>query len=112
RNISGATARPDSSRATGRKPIFLSSARTREPICRELSLGQCGSRLLQHKDLWLWVPAFAGTTRRNPYRPIASAIRPSVPTITRHHANSVKPWRVTYVKNDFTTIIAVTNDTT
>ena len=29
------------------------------------------------------------------YRPIASAIRPSVPTMTRHHANSVKPWRVT-----------------
>ncbi len=30
-----------------------------------------------------------------PYRPIASAIRPSVPTITRHQANTVKPWRVT-----------------
>jgi len=28
------------------------------------------------------------------YFPIASAIRPSVPTMTRHHANSVKPWRV------------------
>jgi hypothetical protein len=29
------------------------------------------------------------------YFPIASAISPSVPTMTRHHANSVKPWRVT-----------------
>jgi hypothetical protein len=29
------------------------------------------------------------------YRPIASAIRPSVPTMTRHHANSVKPRRLT-----------------
>ena len=42
------------------------------------------------------VPAFAGTTlEESSYRPIASAIRPSVPTMTRHHANSVKPWRVT-----------------
>ena len=27
--------------------------------------------------------------------PSASAIRPSVPTMTRHHSNNVKPWRVT-----------------
>ena len=38
--------------------------------------------------------AFAGTTRIA-YFPIASAIRPTVPTMTRHHANRVKPWRVT-----------------
>ena len=31
----------------------------------------------------------------SPYFPIASAIRPSVPTMTRHQANSAKPWRVT-----------------
>ena len=30
-----------------------------------------------------------------PYRPSASAIRPSVPTMTRHQAKNVKPWRVT-----------------
>ena len=29
------------------------------------------------------------------YLPIASAISPSVPTMTRHHANNAKPWRVT-----------------
>ena len=29
------------------------------------------------------------------YRPSASAIRPSVPRMTRHHAKNVKPWRVT-----------------
>ena len=29
------------------------------------------------------------------YRPIASAIRPSVPTMTRHHANNPNPRRVT-----------------
>ena len=37
----------------------------------------------------------AGARSLAPYFPIASAIRPSVPTMTRHHANSVKPWRVT-----------------
>ena len=50
---------------------------------------------LQSKDHAVWVPAFVGTTREEGYFPIASAISPSVPTITRHHANSVKPWRVT-----------------
>ena len=29
------------------------------------------------------------------YFPSASAIRPSEPTITRHQANSAKPWRCT-----------------
>ena len=29
------------------------------------------------------------------YFPSASAIRPTAPTMTRHHAKSVKPWRVT-----------------
>jgi hypothetical protein len=43
-----------------------------------------------NKHRWLWVPAFAGTTNKS-YFPIASAIRPSVPTMTRHQANSVKP---------------------
>lgn len=46
------------------------------------------------------------------YRPSASAIRPRVPTITRHQANTTKPWRVTYSRNVFTTMMAVTNDTT
>ena len=35
------------------------------------------------------------TIFEKPYFPSASAIRPSVPTMTRHQANSVKPWRVT-----------------
>jgi len=47
-----------------------------------------------------------------PHSPIASATSPSVPTMTRHHANSAKPRRVTYSKNAFTTIIAVTKETT
>ena len=38
------------------------------------------------------MPAASGTRI---YFPSASAIRPRVPTMTRHHANSVKPWRVT-----------------
>src|SRR5258708_4704577 len=57
RNISGASARPDSSRTTGRKPIFLSSPRTRrergDPYA--VTAGFCNN-----KDLWLWVAAFAG----------------------------------------------------
>ncbi len=44
--------------------------------------------------------------------PSASAIRPSVPTITRHQAKKVKPRRVTKLRNARTTIIAVMNDTT
>jgi NADH dehydrogenase len=33
--------------------------------------------------------------RSDGYFPSASAIRPRVPTITRHHAKNVKPWRAT-----------------
>ena len=38
---------------------------------------------------------FAHPTISESYRPSASAIRPSVPMMTRHHAKSVNPWRVT-----------------
>jgi hypothetical protein len=50
----------------------------------------------------LWVPALRSSAKNaaprpghETYFPIASATRPSVPTMTRHHANNVKPWRVT-----------------
>ena len=33
--------------------------------------------------------------RRRDHSPSASAMRPSAPTTTRHHTNSVKPWRDT-----------------
>ena len=36
-----------------------------------------------------------GLDRRPRHRPSASAMRPSVPTATRHHTNSAKPWRDT-----------------
>src|ERR1700737_3869309 len=57
------------------------------------------------------VPANAGTTWRTFYLPIASAIRPSVPTMTRHQANNVKPWRVTEFRNVFTPATVGPNDT-
>src|SRR4030081_667914 len=47
------------------------------------------------------VPANAGATLRKTYFPIASAIRPSVPTMTRHQANSLKPWRVAELRKVF-----------
>ncbi len=49
-----------------------------------------------------YAPRNVGTQRslengsaRGRHIPSASAISPRVPTITRHQANSVKPWRVT-----------------
>ena len=39
--------------------------------------------------------AISGARARSDYFPSASAIRPTVPTMTRHHAKNVKPWRVT-----------------
>src|SRR5260370_38092628 len=60
RNISGASARPDRSRTTGRKPIFLSSPRTRGPYAVNSRLGTVTAGFCNNKDLWLWVAALAG----------------------------------------------------
>jgi hypothetical protein len=57
-------------------------------------------------------PSRGVTAEEEVHHPIASATRPSVPTMTRHQANTAKPWRVTYPRKAFTTMSAVMKETT
>src|SRR5258706_8858153 len=61
-NTSGASARPDSSSIRGREPIFLSSPAIKRgnPYAVNSRVGTVAADFCNNKDLWLWLPAFAG----------------------------------------------------
>ena len=91
-----------------RWPRSISSSR----LCRALGK-RATLKLFEDADHSFHVPARSGRTdaqvrgemldalaawidgRSGDHRPNASAIKPSAPTMTRHHTNSVKPWRDT-----------------
>ena len=77
--------------AAGDRPAISLALPRRRPVPAQERVGdlQGGEGALRA------MVAASGTSAQRLYRPIASAIRPSVPTMTRHHANSAKPWRVT-----------------
>ena len=85
RNISGASAPPGSFSARARNFVFRRVGKGAHAPCPPSSIALVMVGTLR----------FAHPTSSEIYRPSASAIRPSVPRMTRHHAKSVNPWRVT-----------------
>src|ERR1700722_2420828 len=101
-NIFGASAPPDNSRKRARDFSTRRPGEGRDPYSaayrfgiRRVGKAKRAHHLASCNDHGGHGADAPLPTLRLPYLPIAKAIRPSVPTMTRHHANSVKPWRVT-----------------
>ena len=89
---------PEEERVRRKSLSSRATARARKPADQRERLRQavpCVAALALQRP-GVMGPRFRGDDRVDySYLPSASAIRPSVPTMTRHQANTVKPWRVT-----------------